>query len=134
MSIKTNFISTIAPYITYIDKYEFTLKYSFETVNRIQDIPSNLLVLHGYKYVPFDAESLFTNVPIKKTIDVIPTQIYNDHSISTNLKKRSLKKLILDTCTKTAFLFNNIIYEQKDGVSMGSVLGPVMANIIMTEL
>ena len=133
MSIKTNFISTIAPYITSIDKYEFTLKYSFETVNRIQDIPSNLLV-HGYKYVPFDAESLFTNVPIKKTIDVITTQIYNDHSISTNLKKRSLKKLILDTCTKTAFLFNNIIYEQKDGVSMGYVLGPVMANIIMTEL
>ena len=133
MSIKTNFISTIAPYITSIDKYEFTLKYSFETVNRIQDIPFNLLV-HGYKYVPFDAESLFTNVPIKKTIDVIATQIYNDHSISTNLKKRSLKKLILDTCTKTAFLFNNIIYEQKDGVSMGSVLGPVMANIIMTEL
>ena len=84
--------------------------------------------------MPFDAESLFTNVPIKKTIDVIATQIYNDHSISTNLKKRSLKKLILDTCTKTAFLFNNIIYEQKDGVSMGSVLGPVMANIIMTEL
>ena len=132
--MKTNFISTIAPYITSIDKYEFTLKYSFETVNRIQDIPSNLLVLHGYKYVPFDAESLFTNVPIKKTIDVIATQIYNDHSISTNLKKRSLKKLILDTCTKTAFLFNNIIYEQKDGVSMDSVLGPVMANIIMTEL
>ena len=117
--MKTNFISTIAPYITSIDKYEFTLKYSFETVNRIEDIPSNLLV-HGYKYVPFDAESLFTNVPIKKTIDVIPTRIYNDPSISTNLKKRSLKNLILDTCTKTAFSFNNIIYEQKDGVSMGS--------------
>ena len=84
--------------------------------------------------MPFDVESLFTNVPIKKAIDVIPTRIYNDPSISTNLKKRSLKNLILDTCTKTAFSFNNIIYEQEDGVSMGSVLGPVMANIIMIEL
>ena len=71
----------------------------------------------------FDVQLLFTNVPIKKTINVILTRIYNDHTISTNLKKRSLKKLILDTCTKTAFSFNNIIYEQKDGVSMDSSLG-----------
>ena len=30
-------------------------------------------------------------------------------------------------------LFDNIIHEQKDGVSMGESLGPVLANIIMTE-
>ena len=47
--------------------------------------------------------------------------------------KRSLKKLILDTCTKTALSFNNIIYEQKEDVSMGSWFVPVVANII-TEL
>ena len=54
--------------------------------------------------------------------------------ITTNLKRRTLKKLILDTCNKTAFLANGIIYEQTDGVSMGASLGPVLANIIMTEL
>ena len=112
---------------------DFTLRDSFEAVNRIQDIPSSLF-MNGYKNVSFDVESLFTNVPIKKTIDVILTRIYNDHTISTNLKKHSLKKLILGTCTKTAFSFNIIIYEQKDCVSMGSSLGPVMANIIKTEL
>ena len=53
---------------------------------------------------------------------------------SANFKTGSLKKLILDTCTKTAFSFSNMIYDQKDGVSMGSLLGPVMANIMMTEL
>ena len=88
---------------------EFTLKDSFEAINRIQDIPSSLFV-NGYKYVSFDIESLFTNVLVKKAIDVILTRICNDHTISTNLKKRSLKKLILDTCTKTAFSFNNVIY------------------------
>ena len=71
--------------------------------------------------------------PLKKTIDVILTQIYDDHTICTNFKKHSLKKLILHTCTRTVFSFNNIIYEQKDGVSMGSLLGPAMANI-MTKL
>ena len=112
---------------------EFTLKDSFEAVNRIQDIPSSLFV-NGYKFASFDVKSLFTNVPIKKTIGVILTQIYNDHTISTNLKKRSLKKLILDTCNKTAFSFSKISYEQKDGVSMGSSFWSVMAIIIMTEL
>ena len=45
-----------------------------------------------------------------------------------------MKKLIIDSCTKTAFSFNNKIYKQIDGVLMGSPLGPVLANIIMTEL
>ena len=34
---------------------------------------------------------------------------------------------------KTAFTFNNIIFEQKDGESMGASLGPALENIIMTE-
>ena len=87
----------------------------------------------GYRYVSFDVESLFTNVPLKKTMDIILKRIFNDKLISTNLKKRSLKKLILDACTKTSFIFNNKFYEQRDGVSMGSPLGPVLANILMTE-
>ena len=45
------------------------------------------------------------------------------------MKKPTLKKLLLDTCTKTAFSFN----EQIDGVSMGGSLGPLLANIIMVE-
>ena len=32
------------------------------------------------------------------------------------------------------FSFNNKLYQQKDGVSKGSSLGPVLVNIIMTEL
>ena len=45
-----------------------------------------------------------------------------------------MKKLLLDTCLKTAFKFNGVIYEQKDGVCMGSSLGPLLANVIMTDL
>ena len=45
-----------------------------------------------------------------------------------------MKKLLKDCCTKNDFSFNKTIYEQIDGVSMGSCLGPVLANIIMTEL
>ena len=45
-----------------------------------------------------------------------------------------MKKLLLDSCTKTTFSFDNLLYEQCDGVSMGSSLEPVLANIILTEV
>ena len=44
-----------------------------------------------------------------------------------------MKKLLLDSCRTTAFSFDNVLYEQCDGVSMGSSLGPVLARIILTE-
>ena len=45
-----------------------------------------------------------------------------------------MKNLLLDTCSKTAFTFNGVIYEQKDGVCMEFSLGPLLANAIMTYL
>ena len=41
--------------------------------------------------------------------------------------------LLLDSCTKTAFSFDNVLYEQCNGVSMGTSLGPVLPNIILTD-
>ena len=43
------------------------------------------------------------------------------------------KKALLDCATKTVFSFDNNFYEQTDGVSMGSCLAPVLANIMLTE-
>ena len=112
---------------------EYTVKDSFEAVNRIHAIPPELFE-QGYRYVSFDVTSLFTNVPLKKTVDIVLKRIYKDGLIQTKLQKRTLKKLLLESCKKTAFSFNDIIYEQIDGVSMGSSLGPTLANVIMTEL
>ena len=61
-------------------------------------------------------------------------RVYEEKLLATNLRRSTLKKLIKDTYMKTAFSYNNKLYKQIDGVSMGSSLGPVLANIIMTEL
>ena len=45
-----------------------------------------------------------------------------------------MKKLLKDACLKAAFTFNDKIYKQIDGVSIGSPLGPFIVNIFMTEL
>ena len=44
-------------------------------------------------------------------------------------------KDLITLCTKNVpFTFNNEIYQQRDGVAMGSPLGQVLAGIIMVEL
>ena len=102
-------------------------------INKINNIPSHLFD-DGYQFVSFYVKSLFTNVPLSKTIQVILDRVYKEKVISTTLSKRTLKKLTKDTCSETAFMYDGVIYEQIDGVSMGASLGPVLANIIMTEM
>ena len=112
---------------------EFTLKDSFDAVAKIKNIPLHMFD-DGYNYVSFDVESLFRNVSIKRTIDIILKRIYIDKVISTKFKKRSMKNLLLDTCTKTAFIFNGVIYEQRDSVCMGCNLGSLLAKILIANL
>ena len=112
---------------------DFTVKDSFDAANKIQQIPKKLFDL-GYKFVSFDVISLFTNVPLTKTIDKILKRVYSENLVTTNLTKQTMKKLLNDACSKTALTFNDKIYKQIDCVSMGSPLGPLLANIFMTEL
>ena len=63
--------------------------------------------------------SLFTSVPLDFTIDVILRRIYREKDIATNI---------------THFSFNGQFYLQKDGITMGSPLGPIIAGIFMVEL
>ena len=112
---------------------EFTLKDSFDAAERIRNISPNDME-NDYKFVSFDVVSLFTNVPLQRTLKLILDRVYKDKLIATTMKKSTLKKLLLDTCTKTAFSFHGQLYEQIDGVSMGGSLGPLLANIIMVEL
>ena len=44
-----------------------------------------------------------------------------------NITKPQLKKLFVFATSQTYFLFNNEIYDQTDGVAMGSPLGPALA-------
>ena len=112
---------------------QFTFDDSFDAAKKLKSIPTEFF--HSdYKYVSFDAVVLLTNVPLRKTVNINVKRVYLDKLVKTNSKKRSLKELLIDACAKASFIFNNKIYEQKDGVSMGSPLGPVLANIIMTEL
>ena len=123
----------LANLLNLLTQNDHSVKDSFEASSRIQNI-SPTLFEQGYVFVSFDVVSLFTNVSLDRTIKIILKRIYEDKLITTTLKKSTMKKLITDVCKKKAFSFNNNVYKETDGVSMGSSLGPVIANIFKTEL
>ena len=109
-------------------------QYTVESSNKFVNVIKQQVIPSSYKLVSFDVKSLFTNVPLDRTIDIILKRIYDKHEITTNIGRKEMKDLIT-LCTKNVpFTFNNEIYQQRDGVAMGSPLGPVLAGIIMVEL
>ena len=99
----------------------YFLKDSFDAANKIKSIPSEIFE-DGYQFGSFDIEFLFTNVSFNKTINIILDRIYRQKLLKTNLKKKTFLKKN-----------DNVIYQQCDGIPMGSLLAPVLANIMLTE-
>ena len=108
-------------------------RYSFDAAKRINRILPLVQENEEYMFGSLHVASLFKNVPLCKTVNVILKRVYSQKLINASLSKSSLKNLVLDTCQKISLPFNNKLYEQINGVSMGVSLGPVLGNIIMTE-
>ena len=84
--------------------------------------------------ISFDVVSLFTNVPLKQTIDIILRKIYDERKIKTKIPRQKMERLLLLCTQGTPFIFDGKMYVQIDGVMMGSPLGALFANIFMCEL
>ena len=121
----------------------FTIKDTFDAVLNINSIHKKLFD-DKFRFVSFGVKSLFTNIPLTKTNNIILQRIHHSKLISTNLSRRSLDNFdtkLLQMCTKTIFSNNGNFYEQIDGVSKGSFYDirmrhtrPTFVSFIMTKL
>ena len=85
--------------------------------------------------VSYDVNSLFTNVPLTETIELILRKLFTtDTTVINGFDKNSFKKILELAVSDTYFVFDNILYKQIDGMAMGSPLGPTFANIFMCNL
>ena len=106
-------------------------KYSLTSTNDFIDI------LQSNEYIgniaSLDVESLFTNVPINETIKIIIELAYNHPNIPAPKLPREILKNLLEICTKEAPFITpeGKLYQQVEGVAMGSPLGPCFANYYM---
>ena len=88
--------------------------------------------------VSYDVSSLFTNVPLEETILLLADKAFDNNwfneTYHLNLSKQNLIDLLKAATVNQLFLFNGILYEQIDGVAMGSPLGPLLANVFMCSI
>ena len=79
----------------------------------------------------FDICSLFTNVPLVKTIEIYTETLYDSHLPTPVIPKHVFIELMKTATTSVEFSFNNIIYRQIVGVAMGSPHGSALPNIFI---
>ena len=107
-------------------------KYLIKSTAEFIDLLQNYDSPQGY-LTSLDVESLFTNVPVEETINIIIDTLYKNPTAPPPLIPQELLRSLLRVCTtETPFKSpNGDVYLQTDGVSMGSPLGPLFANFYM---
>ena len=124
----------LAKYLAQLLKPLSELQYTIKNSKTITKRLKKMTIPPEYKMVSFDVVSLFINIPLDETIDIIIKHIYDNKEINTDAPKKEMREL-LHLCTKNVQLtLNNKTYLQVVGVAMGSPLGPVLANIFMVQL
>ncbi|XP_078384145.1 uncharacterized protein LOC144666620 [Oculina patagonica] len=115
-----------------MNKHTITDAFSFSDEIRTVQMGENDIL------VSYDVSSLFTNVPLSETINILVDKAFTDdwfnETYGLELQRNHLTTLLEIATSNQLFQFNGQLYEQIDGVAMGSPLGPLMANVFMCHL
>ncbi len=119
----------LVPLLSSLTTNQFSVKNSHEFSQTIKTLnPDHFLV-------SFDVESLFTNVPLQETIEIILNSLFKfPNQLFSKFNRSQFKNLLELSVLDSHFIFNNELYKQTEGMAMGSPLGPTFANIFMNNL
>ncbi|KAK3727763.1 hypothetical protein QZH41_005213 [Actinostola sp. cb2023] len=88
--------------------------------------------------ISYDVASLFTNVPLDETIEILVNRAFERNWFNVthglNLSRTDLVDLLNIATKDQLFQLNGTLYEQIDGVAMGSPLGPLLANVFLCSI
>ena len=80
--------------------------------------------------ISFDICSLFSNIPLHETLNLAVDLIFENYP-EIKISKMEMLELFRFCTSKTNFLFDGVVYDQIDGIAMGSPLAPTLANLFM---
>ena len=103
----------------------YTISDSFSFVNELKSVDMSNKFM-----VSFDVVSLFTNIPLKESIDLAESYIA-ERNTNLKLSKTDLMKLFSIATSQTHFLFHGKVYDQIDSVAIGSQLTPMLVNLFL---
>ena len=115
----------LVPLISPWAKNEYTVNDSFFFAKEIQNYKYN----NSDIIASFDIKSLYTNIPLIETINIIINLVFESDTIFHLFNKVQFKKFLEIALLDTYFFFNKNLYKQVDGLAMGSPIAPILANI-----
>ena len=112
-----------------LDQYTISDIFSFsEDLRNTSLNESDILVF-------YDVSSLFTNVSLDETIHILVEKAFKNNWFNVthklNISKSDLVELLRVATKSQLFQFDGRLYEQVNGVAMGSPLGPLVANAFL---
>ena len=121
----------ISSYLKPLCQNEYSISDTQQFPNMLSNLPP---FLEDKEDVSYDVESLFTNIPIKDTIDYIIEQIYTYKKLKPICSKLYFKRLLLKLATECTYTFNHKFYKQIDGCTMGGPLSVTFSDIFMIKM
>ena len=106
---------------------ELSVKDSFCFAEEIVNQNSNFIM------GSLDVDSLFTNIPLEETINICCETLFKETDIYEGYSKSEFKTLLSLASKESYFFFNEVLHKQKDGVAVGSPLGPTVANAFLSH-
>ena len=125
-----NCSNIIAEYLKPLCRNEYGIKDTQCFPDMLRDLPP---LSNDEEYLSYDVDSLFTNFPIKETIDYILEKIYVNRKMKPICSKLIFKQLLYKLTTECTFQFNMKLFKQIDGCSMGGPLSVTLSDINMTR-
>ena len=80
-----------------------------------------------------DVTSLFTKVPLRETVTKTAKLPAETEIVDGICDQNTIEKLLLLACENVCISTHNGCHIQRDGVAMGSLLGPFHANIFLSQ-
>ena len=78
-----------------------------------------------------DVDSLFTNITLDETNETCTNKLFKESQTVEDLSKSEFKELLSLATKDSHFIFDGTLYKQIDGVAMGCLLGPTLANTFL---
>ena len=129
ISCFNSYFSNLAKYLAEIlkDEIQSKSKGTFDFLEKLNQFK----IENTHKMIGLDVENLFPSIPLKEVLEKAAE--FLQKRLGKNIEKIYIIKL-LELCTKDCcFKFGDIIYQQLNGVQMGSPLSPILAEIYLTE-
>ena len=109
-------VKFVVPLLRPLTSNDFTVKDSFSFAEEVSSFDC------AHYMTSFHIESLFTNIPLAKTINICVNRLFENNTEVNNLTKESFRSLLELATLDSFFIFDGKYYKQKDTVAVGSSL------------